>query len=478
MEEATREHRKNDTVPRDEETQQRVSAVGGGPHDVATNDEEERVPAGADGDTAAKMELKFPLRTASLIVLCIAGATVVLWIFAGSTYARYMPTKVPLLVLAWSFGLRHALDADHIAAIDNVTRRLVQDGRAYVTIGTYFSMGHSTIVIVATLLIAALSASIATGFDQYRTVSGIIGSSISASFLFIIATINGISLFLIARDLRRERDRARNAADEKAAAVAAAAALAATAASTGAAATGDNDANTTSLKPAAEADADEMDWNKVLENAGFFTRLFGKRLFRLIDRPYKMYFVGVLFGLGFDTATEVALLSLAALQAVSGDPVWLVLFLPLLFTAGMVLVDTLDGMLMLGAYGWAVVSARTKLRYNLVITATSFIFAMVIALIEVLGMVQSSVVGDDDYKVANSGQVWVGIQAANSKSNFSFIGIALLVSFVVGWGMSVAVFRCNSTIHRLPTEGKVAEEGGQLPAGQAAEAPGAGPLAV
>ena len=259
---------------------------------------------------------QFPLRKASLIITCIVAATVALWVFSGATYARYMPNKVPLLVLAWTFGLRHGLDADHIAAIDNVTRRLVQDGHAFVTVGTYFSLGHSTIVIIATLLIAAVSASISAGFSNYQNVSGTIGSSISASFLLIIAAINGVSLFLIARDLRRERNRADAAAESKAAASVVAAAICGGGVGVDGGGVGDDSGDgsgggahagapnsprptadevgsANGPKPTAVKDeANDVDWAKILENAGFFTRLFGKRLFRLIDRPFKMYFVG------------------------------------------------------------------------------------------------------------------------------------------------------------------------------------------
>lgn len=130
-----------------------------------------------------------------------------------------------------------------------------------------------------------------------------------------------------------------------------------------------------------------------------------------------------------------------------GDPIWLILFLPLLFTVGMVFVDTLDGMLMLGAYGWAVISAQSKLQYNLIITATSCIFAAVIACLQILSIVQSNVVGDDDYKVSHSGSTfWINIKAVSDHENFSFLGLALLVSFVLGWGMSVLLFRCTTKV--------------------------------
>ena len=264
-------------------------------HDQEVIRDEENVVPGPGVTTDKQVLLRnkqndmiFPRWKASILLICIIAATIVIWIFSGVTYQQYMPQKISLLIIAWTLGLRHALDADHIAAIDNVTRRFTQDGHSYVAVGTFFSLGHSTIVVIATILIAAFSAAISTGFSQYHGVSGYIGSAISATFLFLIATINGTSMVLIARDLHKERNRAEAVVNG-----------------------GGGGANQ-------EADG-TMDWDKILENSGFFTRVFGKRLFRLIDAPWKMYFVGVLFGLGFDTATEVALLSIAALQAVTGE---------------------------------------------------------------------------------------------------------------------------------------------------------------
>ena len=196
------------------------------------------------------------------------------------------------------------------------------------------------------MLIAILSAKIQDQYDSYNNISGIIGTSISAGFLFIIASINSVSVFMIIRCMKELKSRTRDRSEE-------------------------------------------LDWDQLHDSGGFFSRVFGKRLFRVIDRPYKMYFVGFLFGLGFDTATEIALLAIAALQSAGGASAWLVLCLPFLFTCGMTLVDTLDGMLMLGVYGWADVSPMRKLYYNLVITAVSCLFAIFVANIEALGVVQS-----------------------------------------------------------------------------------------
>ena len=367
---------------------------------------------------------QLPIRRAVIVMVAIVVATALIWLIAGLTYMQYMPSQLSLLVISYTLGLRHALDADHVAAIDNVTRRFTQEGKSYLTVGTYFSLGHSTIVMVATVLVAALSSTIAGMFNQYNTVSGSIGSIIAATFLFLIATINGVCMVLLVRDIRRERNRMLRQVQRRKGLV--------EGGNADAEAEADEDVNNRLNRvnrkkdrgdveleaglpqlplqlpqqpqqpqqpqhpqqpqtpqqpqqsqlpqspqlpqlPAAPPpegdplsrpshpshpssissdDDDEaaMRWDQLLENSGFLTRLFGQRLFALIDRPWKMYYVGFLFGLGFDTATEIAFLGIAALQAVSGTPSWLILFLPLLFTVGMVLIDTADGILMSGEW--------------------------------------------------------------------------------------------------------------------------------
>lgn len=333
--------------------------------------------ATAGGDSSINAEeavvvhtpTQLPVRRAVMIMVAIVVVTAVMWTMAGLTYNQYMPSQMSLLVISYTLGLRHALDADHVAAIDNVTRRFTQEDKSYLTVGTFFSLGHSTIVIIATVLVAALSSTISSLFNKYNAVSGSIGSIIAASFLLLIATINGVCMVLLVKDIRQERNRIRrqiekrnvemveahinnhshgigngihngidNGIDNSVEA-------------------GQPQLQLVDLSPAdpsgedslvSDDKGDAMRWDKILENSGFLTRLFGQHLFTMIDRPWKMYYVGFLFGLGFDTATEVALLGIAALHAVSGTPSWLILFLPLLFTAGMVLVDTADGILMSG----------------------------------------------------------------------------------------------------------------------------------
>ena len=330
----------------------------------------------------------FPVKKIIAVIGVIVTANAIIWLVAGLTYAKTVPQGTALLVVAYTLGLRHALDADHIAAIDNVTRRLVQAGQKPVTVGLFFSLGHSSIVIIATILVAALSAKIEEKFNAYNTVSSVIGPSISAGFLFLIGIINGVSAYLIVKDFKHLKSRA-------------------------------ND--------------DDFDWDEILANSGFFSRVFGKYLFKVIDAPWKMYFVGFLFGLGFDTATEVALLAIAALQALQGADVWLIQFLPLLFTCGMVLLDTADGIMMLGAYGWASITPSKKLYYNLSITTISSIFAIFIAFLQLFGILQS------EFNL--NGIFWDFISTATSEGSFGAIGIALLLSFLIGWFLSRVLYQ-------------------------------------
>ena len=229
------------------------------------------------------MGSEFPLKNVVFIFVVLLLVSSVVWVVSGISYYAMMPDNVALLVVAYTLGLRHALDADHIAAIDNVTRRLVLSGKRPVTVGLYFALGHSTVVLFATMLIATLS-------EQYDTQSelrGIIGTIISAGFLLIVGGINFLSVITIIRCMKECSARDHTAA---------------------------------------------MDWDQLHASGGFFSRVLGARLFRAIDRPWKMYVVGLLFGLGFDTATEVSLLAIAAHQSAGGAPAGLVLCLPALFT--------------------------------------------------------------------------------------------------------------------------------------------------
>jgi high-affinity nickel-transport protein len=241
------------------------------------------------------------------------------------------PLLLGTALLAWSFGLRHAVDADHIAAIDNVTRKLRQDGRRPLTVGLFFALGHSTVVMLAAAAVAATASLLGTKFEAFRSIGGLVGTLISALFLFAIAAVNLVTF--------RQTWRAwRNGGDADAA-----------------------------------------------FDGGLLARLC-RPLFALIARPWHMFPLGFLFGLGFDTATEVSLLGLSATSAAGGLSLWAILVFPALFAAGMALVDTADGVLMLGAYDWAFVKPRRKLVYNLVLTGASVAVALLVGGLELLGL--------------------------------------------------------------------------------------------
>lgn len=306
------------------------------------------------------------------------------WVWAFVAFHDY-PLLMGTSLLAYSFGLRHAVDADHIAAIDNVTRKLMQAGKRPVTVGLMFSLGHSTIVVLASAGIAAASMALQARLDGFREIGGLIGTLVSTFFLFAIAVMN----LVILRSVLRAFGRVRRG------------------------------------EPYVEEDFDML-----LADRGFLARIF-RPLFRLVTKSWHMYFLGFLFGLGFDTATEVALLGLSAASATQGLPIWSILVFPVLFTAGMTLIDTTDSILMLGAYGWAFVKPVRKLYYNIIITSVSVVVALLIASIEGLGLLAE--------KLHLSGAFWDAMGKLND--NFGTIGYLVVGVFVVSWLLSVAVYK-------------------------------------
>ena len=223
------------------------------------------------------------------------------WLWAIVAFHNY-PVLLGTAALAYSFGVRHAFDADHIAAIDNVTRKLMQEGRRPVGVGLFFSLGHSTIVVALTVAIAVATTELQGRFDAFKSFGGIVGTLVSALFLFAIAIANIIVLASVWRTFQTVKSGGRFV---------------------------------------------EEDLDLMLANRGLLGCLF-RRFFRLIERSWQMYPLGVLFGLGFDTATEVGLLGISATQASQGLSIWSILVFPALFTAGMTLLDTTDSILMLG----------------------------------------------------------------------------------------------------------------------------------
>jgi nickel/cobalt transporter (NiCoT) family protein len=318
------------------------------------------------------------------IYSALIGANVLAWLWALVAFHDY-PALVGTAFLAYAFGLRHAVDADHIAAIDNVTRKLMQEGKRPVSVGLFFSLGHSTVVVLASAAIALTASALQDRFEALKLVGGTIGTSISATFLFVIAAAN----FMILRSVYRTfRDVRRGGTFV------------------------------------------EEDVDRLLAQRGFLGRLF-RPLFRIVSRSWHMYPLGLLFGLGFDTATEIGVLGISAAEASKGLPIWSIMVFPALFTAGMSLIDTSDGVLMLGAYGWAFTKPIRKLYYNLTITLVSVLVAVLIGGIEALGLIAD--------RLNLDGPFWLFVGALND--HFGSLGYLIIAIFVASWVISVAVYR-------------------------------------
>ena len=319
----------------------------------------------------------------AVYVLLIA-ANCCTWIWAITAFGR-QPALIGTALLAYTLGLRHAVDADHIAAIDNVVRKLMQDGKHPLSVGLFFALGYSTVVILATIAIAATATALQASFGDVQKVGGLIGTTVSAAFLLAIATINLVILAGVWRSFRCVRNGGRIAPD---------------------------------------------DLDSLTVGGGVLSRLF-RTLFRLVSRSWHMYPLGFLFGLGFDTATEIGLIGISALQVAKGMPIWSMLVFPALFTSGMALVDTTDGVLMVGAYGWAFANPVRKLWYNLTITAVSVVVAFLIGGIEVLGLLSDG--------LDLEGPFWAAIRDLNG--SLGGVGFVVIAAFVLCWIGSALVYR-------------------------------------
>jgi nickel/cobalt transporter (NiCoT) family protein len=287
---------------------------------------------------------------------------------------------------AYMLGVRHAFDADHIASIDNTTRKLVDEGKPAVSTGFWFSLGHSSVVFAASLLLVAGVRSIAGVVqDENSSVGltlGLIGTLVAGTFLLLIGLMNLSSAVGIAKVFRRMRT----------------------------------------------GEYDEAELEHHLHNRGFLARLLG-RVTRRVSKPWHLYPVGLLMGLGFDTATQVALLVLAAGSAAFVLPWYAILVLPVLFAAGMSLFDTADGVLMTRAYGWAFLKPVRKVFYNLTITVLSVTVALVIGALVLVGLLVERL------SIEAGPLVWL------AGLDLEFVGFAIVGLFVVTWAVAVAVWR-------------------------------------
>ncbi|KIX03844.1 uncharacterized protein Z518_07397 [Rhinocladiella mackenziei CBS 650.93] len=376
---------------------------------------------------------KLPL-SAILIIALLIIVNLVVWAICGLILASHTHL-LSTAALAYTLGLRHALDADHISAIDLMTRRLIATGQRPVTVGTFFSLGHSTIVVVTSIVVAATAAGISSRFDSFGTVGGIIGTSVSAAFLILLGIMNAYILYKLVVQIKR----------------------------------------VIRLQPDQEA---AEAWK--IEGGGCLFRLL-KKMFQLIDRPWKMYPLGVLFGLGFDTSSEVALLGISSIQGAKGTSIWLILIFPILFTSGMCLVDTTDGALMMSLYVAPMSmgddskknqeqqqqidqdlltatseplvledvesqqprpppnpprTARVKdpltfLYYSIVLTTLTVICAIIIGVLQLLSLILN---------VAEpTGKFWDGVETAGEY--YEVIGGAICGSFVVFGGISILCYK-------------------------------------
>jgi nickel/cobalt transporter (NiCoT) family protein len=318
------------------------------------------------------------------VYIVLVGANGLAWLWALIAFHDY-PVLVGTAFLAYALGLRHAVDADHIAAIDNVTRKLMQDGKRPVSVGLFFSLGHSTVVVLASVGVALAAGALEGRFNSFKLVGGVVGTLVSAVFLFLVAAANLLILMSVYRTFRNVR---RGGAFV------------------------------------------EADLNHLLAQRGLLGRLF-RPMFRLVARSWHMYPLGFLFGLGFDTATEIGLLGISAAEASKGLSIWSIMVFPALFTAGMSLIDTTDGIVMLGAYGWAFTKPIRKLYYNLTITLVSVLVAVLIGGIEALGLVANQLRLD--------GPFWRCIGVLND--HFGSLGYLIIVIFAGSWLVSIAVYR-------------------------------------
>jgi high-affinity nickel-transport protein len=292
-------------------------------------------------------------------------------------------------ILAYTLGMRHAFDADHIAAIDNTTRKLIGDGKRPLSVGFFFSLGHASVVFALAIFlnfgIRALNGAVKNGSSSLHRVTAVVGTSVSGTFLYAIAALNVVVLISIVKVFKEMR----------------------------------------------QGRYDDAELERQLNSRGLMNKFFGGYA-RRIDTPWKMYPIGVLFGLGFDTATEIALLVLAGSAVVGGLPFYAVLSLPLLFAAGMSLFDTLDGCFMNFAYDWAFAKPIRKVYYNLTMTGLSVFVAFFVGTIEIVGL------------IAQEGNLHGGFWDFMQTFNINTAGFVIVGLFALTWIIALVVWRVGN----------------------------------
>ncbi|WP_305788705.1 HoxN/HupN/NixA family nickel/cobalt transporter [Symbioplanes lichenis] len=335
-----------------------------------------------------------------IVLLHVAGFAVLIGLVAPKHFhlgGDHPVFTVGVGVLAYTFGMRHAFDADHIAAVDNTTRKLMQENeRKPLSVGFWFSLGHSTIVFALAFLLSigvkALAGQVSSQGSELHSVTGVIGASVSGAFLWILGILNLVVLLGIIRVFRAMRC----------------------------------------------GHFDEQELEDQLNKRGFMNRILGG-LTRSVRKPWHIYPIGVLFGLGFDTATEVGLLVLAGGAAAFNLPFYSILVLPILFAAGMCLLDTVDGVFMNAAYGWAFAQPVRKVFYNITITSISVAVALIIGTVELIGVL------DDQAHITT------GPLAAIGSIPLDYAGYGIVALFVVSWLIALAVWRFGRIEQRWST---------------------------
>jgi high-affinity nickel-transport protein len=312
------------------------------------------------------------------IIFSILLTVTALGFSAASVIGKIAAVLAGLGIVTYVFGLRHGVDADHIAAIDNTTRKLMQEGKRPCTVGMWFSLGHSTVVVVLIIGLIVATRAVATNIPALQSAGAVIGTLVSGSFLWIIGFINAvivIGIYKIFQTLKQGK-------------------------------------------------LNQAELDNLLENRGFMNRFF-RPLFKIISKPWHIYPVGVLFGLGFDTASEVALIAISVGIGVSTNiPLYYILILPLMFTCGMVTIDTADGVAMRVAYGWAFLNPIRKIYYNLTVTVISVLVAWAIGTVELLQVLSS--------ELNLNGLFWNWLNTLN----FEMIGFGIVLIFILSWLVS------------------------------------------
>jgi len=322
------------------------------------------------------------MATVATIYSTIIAATILG--FVGATIVgRLSILLAGLGIITYTFGLRHAVDADHIAAIDNTTRKLIQDNQRPLTVGMWFSLGHSVIVVSLIVGLVFATRTIIGHIPILQSDGAIIGTTVSGVFLWVIGLVNlaiVFSIYKIFKEVKNGKLR-------------------------------------------------QAELEKLLDNRGFLNRYF-RPLFKIVRRPWQIFPIGILFGLGFDTATEVALIAISVGIGVSSSiPIWMILVLPLMFTCGMVLIDTTDGVTMRMAYGWAFMNPIRKIYYNLTVTVISVLVALAIGSAELTQVVAT--------ELNLTGEFWGWL----NNLDFETIGYGIIGIFLVTWLVSLAVWK-------------------------------------